>query len=73
MGMTMYSGEVQGDKGNFEWVVSFDKTGKRGSTKGYLGITQLEEGKVTDRVLLSIDQVKELQKFLRKKINTSMF
>ncbi|KKM18279.1 hypothetical protein LCGC14_1667330 [marine sediment metagenome] len=73
MSNIMYSPEISGDEGNYEWAVHFDKTGKPGATKGYLGITQLEKGKVKERVLLSPDQVTELAKFIKKKIRTSIF
>ena len=69
----MYSSEIAGDEGNYGWVVKFDKGGKPGATKGYVGITQCENGKVKDRVLLSPGQVEELAKFLKKKIRTSIF
>lgn len=55
---TKYSEAVKGDRGNYEWGASFDLTG------GYLGITQTEDDKVKDRVLLSPKQVEELTKFL---------
>lgn len=56
-GRTYYSDRFKGTPGNYNWEVSFDLT------DGYLGINQIEDGKVKDRVLLSPAQVKELVNF----------
>lgn len=55
---TYYSERIEGARGNYGWGATYDLT------KGYLGITQTEGDKVTDRVLLSPKQVKALTKFL---------
>ena len=60
-GLTRYSEMIEGDRGNFGWPVRFDVSG------GYLGITQTEDGKVKDRVLLSPKQVKEMLSLLQPK------
>lgn len=57
-GRTLYSERVRGDRGNYGWTVRFDMSG------GYLGITQMEGDAVTDRVLLSPAQVRELLDFV---------
>jgi hypothetical protein len=51
-----YSKEIEGDKGNYNWPVKFDRTG------GYVGISQMVDGKV-ERILLSPRQVRELIAF----------
>jgi hypothetical protein len=60
-GRTYYSGEIEGARGNYGWPVKYDLT------DGYLGISQTEDGKVKDRVLLSPKQVKELTEFVERK------
>lgn len=55
---TVYSDRVQGDKGNYDWPVIFDKT------RGYVGIVQYDDTGV-QRVLLSPDQIKALVKFIK--------
>lgn len=60
MTITRYSDKIEGDRGNYKWDASFDLTG------GYLGITQAEDGKIKDRVLLSPKQVNELAAFLEQ-------
>lgn len=56
-----YSEMIKGDRGNHECPARFDLTG------GYLGITQIGDGQVKDRVLLSPNQVKELTDFIGRK------
>ena len=68
--ITMYSPNIDGDKGNYKWAVSFDKTGKAGSILGFIGISQMDEhGDCKERVLLSPKQVKELIEFAKKRIS----
>lgn len=59
-GRTIYSDQIAGARGNYNWPVRFD------STDGHLGITQTEGDKVKDRVLLSPKQVQELIKFCQR-------
>ncbi|KKL04119.1 hypothetical protein LCGC14_2619270 [marine sediment metagenome] len=73
MDLTTYSSKIPGDKGNYDWECSFDKTGKGGSVRGYLGITTFEGGTIKDRILLSPDQVQELAKFIKTRIRTSVY
>jgi hypothetical protein len=62
---TYYSDAVKGDKGNHYWGVTYDIS----TVGGYLGVNQYIEGsnwrEVTERVLLSKNQVKQLLKFLK--------
>lgn len=58
MTTTTYSESIKGARGNYHWPVRFDNSG------GYIGITQTEDGKVRDRVLLSPNQVEELIAFV---------
>ena len=62
-GCTRYSDEIPGARGNYKWPARFDLT------DGFLGISQSENGKVKDRVLLSPQQVQEMIAFVggRKK------
>lgn len=60
-GRTYYSNKIKGARGNYGWPAKYDITG------GYLGITQYEDGKVKDRVLLSPTQLKKLSEFVEKK------
>ena len=60
-GTTYYSEQINGSRGNYNWPVRYD------FTDGYLGISQTEDGKVKDRVLLSPAQVKELMEFVQRK------
>lgn len=62
---TRYSEKIKGDRRNYDWLARFDMTG------GYLGITQLDGETVTDRVLLSPAQVKELLDFVGKRSRTA--
>jgi hypothetical protein len=55
---THYSEPVDGDEGNYKWAVRFDKT------RGYIGITQYEDGKFKERVLLTRKQFRALVKFV---------
>lgn len=58
-GVTYYSDELVGDRGNYWWSARYDVT------RGHLGISQTtEKGRPTERVLLSPYQIKELKKFL---------
>lgn len=58
--ITTYSDLVPGDRGNYDLPVCFDRTGK------YIGITQLNGDTVSNRILLSPKQVRELLAFLGK-------
>jgi hypothetical protein len=60
-GITRYSDRIKGAPGNYNWIARFDMT------DGFLGITQIEEGAVKDRVLLSPAQVREMLDFIGKK------
>lgn len=60
-GDTVYSTKVPGARGNYEWPVRFDKS------DGYVGINQYDGDKLTDRVLLSAKQVRELIAFVGKR------
>lgn len=60
-GDTIYSDKVPGARGDYGWSASFDKT------DGYVGINQHDGDKLTDRVLLSAKQVKELIAFVEKR------
>ena len=55
-----YSAEIPGNTGNYEWPIRMDET------DGYLGINQMKDNRVTDRVLLSRPQVEALIAFYRK-------
>lgn len=55
---TKYSDSVKGDKGNHNQDARFDLSG------GYLGVTQWDGDKVTDRVLLTPKQVTEMAAFV---------
>ena len=57
-GDTTYSKKFGGARGNHGWEAEFDLT------DGYLGITQLGDGRVKDRVLLSPGQVRALVAFV---------
>lgn len=57
-GRTYYSARIDGARGNYNLPVRFDMT------DGFLGITQVESEKVSDRVLLSPEQVKKLIAFV---------
>lgn len=54
-----YSEKYAGDKENYYWSVRFD------IMDGCLGITQIEENKLKERVLLSRAQTKQLVRWLR--------
>ena len=56
---TYYSPDIQGDEGNYNQSVRFDKTG------GYVGISQYETDILKDRVLLTPKQVEALIKFVK--------
>lgn len=57
-GLTKYSDEILGSKGNYKQAVTFDKT------DGFIGISQRDDnGVLMDRVLLSPEQVQALIKF----------
>jgi hypothetical protein len=56
---TRYSEKIEGDHGNYGWQTRFDI-----SDNGYLGINQYEAGGLTDRILLSPNQVRELIEFV---------
>lgn len=60
--LTRYSDRIEGSPGNYNWTVRFD------DSEGFLGITQIEDDKVKDRVLLSPKQVKAMTDFLRAKV-----
>lgn len=60
-GRTHYSQKIKGNRGNHNFQSRFDMS------DGYLGITQWDGETVTDRVLLSPAQVKELLDFVAKK------
>lgn len=60
-GITRYSERIEGAIGNYKWLVRFDVT------DGYLGISQMEDNKVKDRVLLSPKQVKAMNEFIQPK------
>lgn len=69
MEITMYSVEVPGDERNHNSTVKFDKSGRSGLKRGYLGISQIDPTThQIDRVLLSPTQIKALLKFLDKPI-----
>jgi hypothetical protein len=59
-GLTIYSKEFQGERGNYKWPVRFDLI------DGFVGITQFDGKEVKDRVLLSPKQMRELLTFIRK-------
>jgi hypothetical protein len=68
-GITIYSDNIPGNEGNYQWAVRFDKTRPERHTHepGYIGITQFDEdGKLKERVLLSPAQMKALISFARK-------
>lgn len=61
---THYSPDVPGATGNYNWPVRFDRT------RGYVGITQWDPkdpNRVTDRILLSPEQQKQLLNFLNRR------
>ena len=60
-GRTYYSDKIAGARGNHKWPVAYD------ITDGYVGISQVEDGRVKDRVLLSPKQVRELVAFIERK------
>lgn len=60
-GITTYSKDIPGARGNYEWPVRFDVT------DGFVGVTQFDGNKVKDRVLLSPEQVKKLIAFIKSK------
>jgi len=55
---TTYSKTFKGDRGNYGWSVSFDVQDR------YVGINQIGNEKVTERVLLSPSQYKALLRFM---------
>ena len=57
-GITRYSEKIAGTRTNHNLPARFDLT------DGSLGITQFDNGTVSDRVLLCPKQVQELRKFL---------
>ena len=59
-GRTEYSEKIKGDRANYGWPARFD------ITDGYVGITQFEDDKVKDRVLLSPKQIQELLDFISR-------
>lgn len=59
-GITTYSERILGAPRNYNWPVRFDMT------DGCLGISQVEDDKVIDRVLLSPKQVSELLTFIAR-------
>lgn len=56
---TLYSGEIPGDRGNYNWAVLFD------STNGYIGISQRADDR-PERVLLSPRQFKALIEWVKE-------
>lgn len=60
-GTTRYSEKIKGNRANHNFQSRFDLS------DGYLGITQWDGASVTDRVLLSPEQVQELLDFVGKK------
>jgi hypothetical protein len=54
----IYSDKIQGDEGNYEWSVRFDRN------RRYLGISQTCDNNDIQRVLLSPRQVEALRGFL---------
>lgn len=60
-GRTYYSEKIRGTPRNFNAQVRFD------ITDGYIGITQFDGLSVSDRVLLSPGQVRQLIEFVAKK------
>jgi len=61
-GRMIYSKQIKGARGNHRLPVRFDKT------DGYIGIRQIENGRVSDRVLLSPAQMRALIKFVEGKV-----
>ena len=61
MADTRYSKRIKGAPSNWNLAARFDLT------EGHLGIVNFDGPKVTDRVLLSPEQVRELRKFLRER------
>lgn len=61
MSTTVYSKDIPGTEGNYNWSVRFD------STDGFLGITQMKANGEIERVLLSPRQVKALKAFVTRK------
>lgn len=60
-GRTIYSEKIKGVPSNHNFAVRFD------DTDGHLGITQFDGEAVSDRVLLSPDQVRKLLNFVAGK------
>jgi hypothetical protein len=60
-GRTIYGEKIKGVPGNYNFAARFD------ITDGYVGITQYDGEAVTDRVLLSPAQVRELLNFVTAK------
>lgn len=56
-GETIYSEDIEGTQGNYNWSVRFDET------NGFIGISQGHGEVVPGRVLLSPNQVSELVRF----------
>ena len=61
-GVTRYGGKIDGDSGNYGWHVRFDA-----NDDGYVGISQYDGQTLTDRVLLSPNQVRALVTFVGKR------
>jgi len=59
--LTMYSEKIDGQRGNYNWPVRFDRT------DGYIGISQTHETGEIERVLLSPNQVRALKEVLDKR------
>lgn len=59
VGYTVYSDEMAGDDGNYDWSIRVDYT-----ARGYVGITQYEGGCVKDRVLLTEAQWRAAVRFV---------
>jgi len=59
-GISYYSHDIKGERGNYEWSARFD------FTDGYVGINQ--DGNETQRVLLSPKQVKALIAFINNPV-----
>jgi len=67
-GLTMYSEKIDGQFGNYNWPVRFDRT-----DDGYLGVSQTHETGEIERVLLSPNQAKALRNFLTKRFDRGRY
>ena len=66
---TVYHKWIPGDAGNYNYEISFDKTGRLRSKNGYIGINlrDTERGRM-ERILLNPKQAKQLADFILKTV-----